>query len=393
MKRLRRISACLIALPLLLLGAMSCVVMPASAAVRIYHGIDVSEWQGNIDFDAAKQDGIDIVYIRAGEGEDYVDAYFEENYQKARAAGLKIGYYHYVTAQTPEEGRSQAEFFYSLIQGKTIDCYPAMDFESFPGLSNGQVNEIGAAYMETLAGHLGYKPALYTDSFNAQNLWNESFSQYPLWIANYGVSQPESIGFWDDWSGFQYSDSGQVSGLSGEVDLDYFKDSIFVTDDSIPPSPTPEEPGNFTYTVQPGDTLWSIARRYQTTIQSLVNLNHIPDPNLIYPGQVLLIPSDAALEASYQVKIGDTLSAIARRFGTTVQELAQLNHITDVNLIYPGQILQLPPSSSTILYQVKSGDTLSEIAQRFDTTVQELVSANRIPNPNLIYVGQTLVIP
>ena len=152
-------------------------------------------------------------------------------------------------------------------------------------------------------------------------------------------------------------------------------------------------PGDVTYTVRPGDTLWAIARRFGTTVQDLVRANNIADPNLIYPGQVLTIPGHDDMQAVYTVRPGDTLWAIAQRFGTTVQELVNLNGIADPDLIYPGQVLRLPDSSSVLVYRVVRGDTLSGIALRFGTTVQALARANHIANPNLIDVGQTLVIP
>ena len=306
------------------------------AASRVYHGIDVSEWQGDIDFEAVRQSGIDAVYIRAGEGSDYVDAYFKSHYQGALAAGLKIGYYHYVTAQNEEEAREQARFFCSLIRGKTVDLYPAMDFESFPGLDVEEINAIGAAFMETLNDCLGYTPSLYSDTNNTANVWDSSFSSYPLWVAEYGPAVPSNTGYWATWDGFQYSDAGNVPGISGQVDLDYFKDTMLINGGNDSGSP-----GDVTYTVRPGDTLWAIARRFGTTVQELVMLNWIADPDLIYPGQVLRLP-DSSSVLVYRVVRGDTLSGIALRFGTTVQALARANHIANPNLIDVGQTLVIP---------------------------------------------------
>lgn len=405
MKQQRNICLCIITLLLILIPLCSttnkyntCFAQEASnTATRIYQGIDVSVYQGNIDFRQVKAYGIEVVYIRAGEGYDYIDPYFEQNYTNALNAGLKIGYYHYVTASNPEEARSQAEFFYSLIDGKTIDCYPAMDFESFPGLSVEEINAIGAAYMETLSNLLGYSAAIYTDVNAIETIWDSTFTQYPLWVAEYGTGMPQSIGGWADWSGFQYSDMGNVSGIGGYVDLDYFKDSFFI-DPSERPEPAPEpapdpNPTNQTYTVVPGDTLSSIAARYRTTVAELAALNNILNPNLIYPGQVLNIPTFSAPVSSYTVRSGDTLSSIANRFDTSVQELVSLNAIPNPNLIYPGQVLRLPDNTENTFYRVKSGDTLSGIALRFDTSVSAIVSQNHITNPNLIYVGELLSIP
>ena len=95
----------------------------------------------------------------------------------------------------------------------------------------------------------------------------------------------------------------------------------------------------------------------------------------------------------YTVVKGDTLSSIAKRYNTTVSELARLNNIENVNLIYIGQRLKIPKNTNYITYTVVRGDTLWNIARRYNTTVDTLVKLNNIKNPNLIYVGQKLKIP
>ena len=108
---------------------------------------------------------------------------------------------------------------------------------------------------------------------------------------------------------------------------------------ATPSKPTPQ-PSTVTYTVQPGDTLSGIAAAYDTTYQHLAAINGIANPNLIYPGQVLTISgggASAPQQTVYTVKSGDTLSGIAAAFGTTYQRLAAVNGIRNPNLIYPGQ--------------------------------------------------------
>ncbi len=148
-----------------------------------------------------------------------------------------------------------------------------------------------------------------------------------------------------------------------------------------------------TYTVQSGDTLSEIAARYRTTV------NGISNPNLIYPGEVLRIRGNVSGSvATYTVQSGDTLSEIAARYRTTVNRLVSLNGISNLDLIYPGEVLRIrgrmigSSSSSLTIYKVQSGDTLSEIAARYGTTVNELVNLNEISNPNLIYPGEVLVL-
>ena len=110
-------------------------------------------------------------------------------------------------------------------------------------------------------------------------------------------------------------------------------------DEKVNPSPAPSPSDYTTYTVVAGDTLSEIAERYHTTVDAIVKANNIEDPNLIYPGQTLKIYGTPVTETVYVVKSGDTLSEIAEKYNTTVDTLVRRNHIKDPNLIYPGQKL------------------------------------------------------
>jgi putative chitinase len=163
--------------------------------------------------------------------------------------------------------------------------------------------------------------------------------------------------------------------------------------------------GQTYHVVAPGETMSQIAVRYNTTVSAISAANGIYNPNLIYAGQVLFIPYPGSYPPSnpppssgtvyYTVQYGDTLASIARRFNTTVSAIAQANGIANPNLIYAGQVLVIPPYTPTQIatYYVQPGDTLASIAARFGTTVSAIVSYNHIPNPNLIYAGQLLYIP
>ena len=173
------------------------------------------------------------------------------------------------------------------------------------------------------------------------------------------------------------------------------------------------------YTVKSGDTLSGIASQYNTTVNQIVSLNQLSNPNLIYVGQVLKLknsqttnlssssssPTAATTADTYTVKAGDTLSAIASRYSTSSSTLASLNSLSNPNLIYVGQVLKVSSNASTssstsssanstvttaASYTVKAGDTLSAIAAKYGTTYQALASANSISNPNDIYVGQVI---
>jgi LysM repeat protein len=102
--------------------------------------------------------------------------------------------------------------------------------------------------------------------------------------------------------------------------------------------------GTITYIVEPGDTLFSIARKFNTTVHNILVFNDIPNPNLIFVGQVLIIPLSPPESIIYTVRPGDTLYFIARRFGTSVGVLIAFNYLPDPNLIFPGQQLVVPAS-------------------------------------------------
>ena len=378
----------------------------------IYQGIDVSSWQGNINFAQVKNAGIDIVYIKSSEGVSYIDPYFERNYQNAKANGLKVGFYHYVTARTVEEARNQANFFAKVISGKEPDCKLAMDFESFGNLSVNQINEISKVFLETLQNATNKEVLIYSNSYTARTILSSDLAIYPLWVANYGVSEPGGNDKWNFWVGWQYTSTGRVTGISGNVDRDKFTDGVLLSNTSPIPTPdspsTPEEPienGTIIYTVKSGDTLSKIAREYGTTVNNIVSLNpSITNPNLIYPGEQFTISINNNTSSSslvYTVVKGDTLSEIAVRYDTTVSKLVIDNNISNPNLIYPGQRLVIYKGNTTnlgnecgkVLYTIKRGDTLSEIATRYDTTVNEIATLNNISNPNLIYAGNIIRVP
>jgi LysM repeat protein len=214
--------------------------------------------------------------------------------------------------------------------------------------------------------------------------------------------------------------------------LIYPGQQIVVPSEPVVTVPDPEE-GEQLYTIERGETLRGIAVRFGTSVNDLLNRNpHVVDPALIYPGQEIVVPSEpidtipdtGEGEALYTVQRTDNLSNIAARHGTSVRDLLERNpHIVDPNLIYPGlQIVvpveapaptpdptpvaptptPIPPPDFTIpdtgvgeqLYTVQSGDTMVNIASRFNTTVRDLLDRNpHVQDPRFIFPGQRLAVP
>jgi LysM repeat protein len=176
--------------------------------------------------------------------------------------------------------------------------------------------------------------------------------------------------------------------------------------------PPVTQPSSFLYIVQPGDYLSVLALRFGTTTAAIAAANGISNVNRILAGQTLLIPAPGDQGGGippvpqpqpvfYTVQFGDTLGTIARQFGTSVAALAAENNITNINRIFFGQVLRIPdqgggtpPPPPFFTYVVRPGDTLNEIAFRFGTTLQALLTLNpQIRDPRLIYPGSLLTVP
>jgi len=168
-------------------------------------------------------------------------------------------------------------------------------------------------------------------------------------------------------------------------------------------------PNTFAYTVQPGDTMFTIAQRFGVSLDALIAANpQIPDPSEIRPGQIVCVPQASVTcppnTFAYTVQPGDTMFSIAQRFGVSLDALIAANpQIPNPNQIRPGQIVcvptgtQPPPGEcppNSFVYIVQPGDTMFFIAQRFGITLNALIAANpQIPNPNQIRPGQRICVP
>lgn len=204
-------------------------------------GIDVSHYEGNIDYAKVKASGIQVVYIKATEGTSFKDSTLNKNYQNAKANGLKVGFYHFFRASNEENARQQARFFVDTINGLDYDCRLALDLETTQNLNKNTLSNLAKIFMDELKRLTGKDGVIYTYTYFARDNITGVLSGYPLWIAHYGVSTPGNNPIWNSWIGFQYSDTGSIAGISGDVDLDEFTREILLDETNPVPENKPEQ--------------------------------------------------------------------------------------------------------------------------------------------------------
>lgn len=258
-------------------------------------GVDVSKWQGRINWHEARNDGVEFAILREGYGKEspnQIDKRFEENYRNAKAVGIPVGVYHYSYADSVEDARKEAQFCLKNIAGKQLEYPVCFDIEDRTqlALSNRQRTDIVKTFCNTIES-AGYYAMIYCNL----NWWNnylnkDELSKYDLWLAQWEVSAPGvECGIW------QKSDKGSIDGISGNVDLnEAFKDypaimKIRGLNGFKAVSAGGHKPHTQYYTVRKGDTLTAIANKYGTTVDRLVKSNGIKDKNKIYAGQVIQI--------------------------------------------------------------------------------------------------------
>ena len=186
-------------------------------------GIDVSRWQGDVDFNKAAADGCEFVIIRIGgyAEEQFEDAYFAANIKNAKAAGLKVGVYWYSEENGAAQVRENAEYLYSLLAGERLDFPIFFDWEDFYNFENYKMsirdlNEMFLAFREEAEAR-GYKAALYNSKYYLGILWSDEVKDGGVWLAQY-VDEPTYTGDFFLWQ----QGIGRIDGIDGDVDVDVF---------------------------------------------------------------------------------------------------------------------------------------------------------------------------
>jgi len=310
-------------------------------------GIDASHWQGKVDWDEAVH-AIGFAMLKATQGTNYVDPTYAGNITALRQNGERRGSYHW-----PNGGDPKAEAgWYVHHAGRQNGEMQALDFE---GDILNHADPVGwaAAWLAEVFRLTGNRPLIYmSGSVCTRFDWSRVVQlDVGLWVASWQTTEPTHLGAWKFAIMWQRDDDGHLAGIDGRVDQDvFFGDSEtwqkYANNSTLPASPPPAPvpappkppatPPGAVYTVKHGDTLSGIGNAHDVTVHQLVaaNEHRYPslgwNPDLIQVGWQLVIPDGKAPAApapfpTHVVVAGDTLSELAGVYKTSVAELVKLN--------------------------------------------------------------------
>lgn len=276
----------------------------------MYKGIDVSKWQGRIDWPRVK---VDFAIIRAGIS-TAKDVRFEENYAGATAAGIQVGVYWYLRAMTVEAAHKEAAACIKAISGKKMSYPVYADIEEASQLKLGRekLSAIAAAFLADIEA-AGFFAGLYSSKSHLETCFTaEIRERYAVWVAHYGVGRTTYTGRYGMW---QYTDKGKVDGITGAVDLDICYEDYPAIIGGTAPAPPPEKSvADLADEVLAG--MWGngAERRERLTAAGFD-----------YAAVQAEVNRRVAAPRVHIVRQGDTLSALSRKYDTTVAEIVAKN--------------------------------------------------------------------
>lgn len=264
-------------------------------------GIDVSKWQGNFDFARAKREGVKFVILRGAYGTNK-DVKFEQYYNNAKAQGLNVGVYLYTMARNTTEAISEANYLYNyVLKGKLFDMPIYIDIEDATQkkLTRATNTAIVKAFCDTLEAK-GYFVGVYSSkSFFETKVNDGELQRYAHWVAQWSTActYRGTYGLWQFGGETNLIRTNKVAGVTCDQDymlVDY--PSIIkrvgkngYTKNTVVQKVVNKVTAKEYYIVKKGDNLTKIAKRYGTTVNQLVAWNGIKNPNLIYVGQKLRV--------------------------------------------------------------------------------------------------------
>ena len=317
----------------------------------VMRGIDISKWQSGIDLSAVNAD---FVIVKATEGIGYVDKSCDGFFQKALSLGKKLGFYHF--ARPTNDPVREADFFYENCKGYFGKAIPILDWEA----ENKSDVAWAKRWLDEVYRLSGVKPVIYMSESvaNAYNWSSVANADYGLWVAKYRDNNPDynynmanagsrpKVKCWKFYCMWQWTSTGRLNGYSGNLDCNVFYGDGTTWDKYAGKSGTASKPA-------PAPAPAPARKSNEVIAQEVINgawgngedrKKRLTDAGYNYTVvQAIVNKKIAARNQSvyYVVKRGDTLSAIASKFGTTYQHLAQLNNIANPNKIYAGQKLRI----------------------------------------------------
>ncbi len=197
----------------------SCTPFTERMTGYLLHGIDVSHYQAQVNWEAIASQNISFAFVKASEGEDFTDSLFQSNWAALKRVGIKRGAYHFF--RPTRSVYKQARNFISQVKLEAGDLPPVLDVEVTNGASNAITVMRIQTWLEMIESHYRIRPIIYTNL----NFYHEyiagNFDDYPLWIARYNKRSPKLD---DDrqWHFWQYGDRGRIEGINGDVDFNVF---------------------------------------------------------------------------------------------------------------------------------------------------------------------------
>ena len=343
-------------------------------------GIDVSGYQGNIDWKKVKNDGVKFAIIKLGtiydEDENSIESTFEKNYNECIKNNIPVGVYVYNYCNSIEALKKGANWVLEVLNKRALNLPVYLDMEDKTIVSEGkaaltnQCNEFAK-----ILTNAGYEVGVYANLNWFENYLEakEFNSNISVWVAQY-YKECEYEGKYDIW---QYSSSGKVDGISGNVDMNYlYNENIIKNTDNKPEDKTIDELAQEVI-----DGKWGNGEDRRKRLEEAgYDYDKVQDK----VNSILSIPKKSIETLAREVIEGKWGNGTERK-----NKLEKAGY--DYNKVQ-NKVNELLGSKNSKTYTVKSGDTLSEIAEKYNTTVSKIVKDNNIENANLIYPGQKLKI-
>lgn len=311
--------------------------------------IDVSHWQGNINWKNVANDGVYGTYIKAtqgsADGDAIKDGQMDKNFKQATANGLKAGFYHYATFVSVKDAKAEADWFIKHIKKHNSTLIPMLDLEENHCKNNKIMNKAAKAFMKRVENKIGACGLYSFGNFFANNVDKKLLKRFAYWHARY-ASDPVNVKLKNIYL-WQYTDNGSKGGVS-PVDTNKTGGKFFLMGGKKPSkkkkSKKKKTSSTKTYKIKSGDTLSGIASKFGTTTKKLKNLNNIKNPDAIQAGKTIKVTGKVKKKSSkkyHTVKSGDTVSQLAVDYNSTSAKIKKWNNLKNANAIQIGQKLRV----------------------------------------------------